>query len=392
MLKQPLFGQDSSPHRTSFFVSLLSTFIFWILFTVMAIFVKIENPSPQYKTVQIVLDSPVPVEQIEQSDSEFTTDTETAVVESEAVVEESVVEPSPVVEEAAQVVETVEPAVEISEPNVEPVKPDVAKKVETNKITQPTENKKKDIIEKSDITSKTESGNTSQMKDTYTPPPTYSRDLTDGVDFNSINTYTKTSTIDDNFFDSFFGDDSSSTGNTTTTGNKVINSSSTAGSAGTTVSNNPAKKTTANEQTGSKQNDTSDGTTKSLESIANAQQNNTPSDKNTVTDGIKNNSDSGNNEISMTVSDKRGIRVGAKIVFTPKAQQTITDEIIGTPFTITFRITSNGQVLPESIEIKHGNMLSSTVKDEIKQQIKEWIFDPGSDVADVTCVLIIKKR
>ena len=386
MLKQPLFGQDSSPHRTSFFVSLLSTFIFWILFTVMAIFVKIENPSPQYKTVQIVLDSPVPVEQIEQSDSEFTTDTETTVVESEAVVEESVVEPSPVVEEAAQVVETVEPAVEKPKPAVE--KPAPAKK-------EPVVEKKQETV--------TETPKKVETKPVETKPVETPQTVTDEskkVDYalqksveemmeeQMANKKTKQN-VD---WDAMFGDDSSSTEKTTTTDTKkVTTQSTTTGSAANTATTENKKQTSNSTTEKSSQTTASKSTSSDLDKIANAV---SQEGSKTKTDITARTSKDGTGKVVMEMSDgtKRALLIPKEPVInlSENAAQLIT--VPKATVRITFRVVEKGNIPRTEIKITPESILPPLVRSEIIDQLSQWVFESADTDATATFEYTIEKR
>lgn len=55
--KIPLFGPDSSPQNTSNILSLAGTALFWLIFLICMIFIKLPAKKPKYKEVQIVLSS-----------------------------------------------------------------------------------------------------------------------------------------------------------------------------------------------------------------------------------------------------------------------------------------------------------------------------------------------
>ena len=121
MLKQPLFGQDSSPHQTSMFLSGIITLIGWIIFCVLSLVIKIKPQTPQYKEVQIVLSStpiadPEPVEGL--------------VEEAAATAEESVV---------AEPVEApvAEAKVEAPKESPAPAKPQTKPQTQTKTQSQP---------------------------------------------------------------------------------------------------------------------------------------------------------------------------------------------------------------------------------------------------------------
>ncbi len=55
--KIPLFGPDSSPQNTSNILSLAGTALFWLIFLICMIFIKLPAKKPKYREVQIVLSS-----------------------------------------------------------------------------------------------------------------------------------------------------------------------------------------------------------------------------------------------------------------------------------------------------------------------------------------------
>ena len=116
MMKQPLFGQDSSPHFTSMFISAIATLVCWIIFCVLCFVVKFKPAVPEYKEIQIVLSS-TPVE-------EQTATTEQAAAEEQSSMAEQTAVPEPVegpaVEQPA-VVESKSAVVEQQSAVVEPI-------------------------------------------------------------------------------------------------------------------------------------------------------------------------------------------------------------------------------------------------------------------------------
>ena len=85
MYKQPLFGEDSSPHITSMLVSAIVTLVCWIIFCVLCLVIKFKPKTPQYKEVQIVLSS-TPV--VEKEKTEAAESAPAAAMQEEAAVVE----------------------------------------------------------------------------------------------------------------------------------------------------------------------------------------------------------------------------------------------------------------------------------------------------------------
>ena len=147
MIKQPLFGQDSSPHITSMFISAIATLVCWIIFCILCVVIKFKPQLPEYKEIQIVLES-TPVE--EKLESAAVAE----LVEAPAL-EESVAEvkapalPNPVENPVA------EAKVEAKKENPAPAKTQTAtaktqqKNITTTKKETPADKKVSDQIYKS---------------------------------------------------------------------------------------------------------------------------------------------------------------------------------------------------------------------------------------------------
>ena len=58
MIRLPLFGKDSLPQHTSSFLSLIITFVIWMILFVVFAFIKIPEKEEKYKPIQIVFEQP----------------------------------------------------------------------------------------------------------------------------------------------------------------------------------------------------------------------------------------------------------------------------------------------------------------------------------------------
>lgn len=395
MLKQPLFGQDSSPHRTSFFISLLSTIVFWVLFTVIAIFVKIDNPSPQFKTVQIVLDSPLPLEQTEEVESEFTSDIENAVAESEAVAEEIVAEASPVIEESLPVVETVEPVVDIPEPKVEQIPI-----VETPK---PVVEKPAPVIEKPAPAKKEPVKEVPKVEKTETKPVETTPAVTDEskkVDYalqKSVEELMEEQmankkTRQDFDWDAMFGDDSSSIEKTTSSDSKkVTTSSSTAGSAANTTSQENTRQTSNSDSAKKSSTSASQSTSSDLDKIANAE---SKSGSGTKTDIAAKTSKDGSGKVMMEMADgsKRALMSPKEPAINLSEQAAQTFTLSKATVKITFKVVQKGNVPRTEIKITPESILTESIRKEIIDQLSQWIFEEADFDGTATFEYTIEKR
>lgn len=395
MLKQPLFGQDSSPHRTSFFISLLSTFVFWVLFTVLAIFVKIDAPSPQFKTVQIVLDSPLPLEQNEEVESEFTSDIENAVAESEAVAEEIVAETSPVIEESLPLVETVEPVVDIPEPKVEetPIvevpKPLVEKPAPA--VEKPTPAKKEPVKE----VPKVEKTETKPVE--TTPVVTDESKKVDYALQKSVEELMEEQMANKKArqnvdWDAMFGDDSPSTDKTTTSDSKkVTTSSSTAGSAANTASQESARQTSNSDSAKKSSTSASQSTSSDLDKIAKAE---SKSGSGTKTDIAAKTSKDGSGKVMMEMADgsKRALMRPKEPAINLSEQAAQTFTLSKATVKITFKVVQKGNVPRTEIKITPESILTESIRKEIIDQLSQWIFEEADFDGTATFEYTIEKR
>ena len=399
MLKQPLFGQDSSPHRTSFFISLLSTFVFWILFTVLAIFVKIDAPSPQFKTVQIVLDSPLPLEQKKEVESESVAQTENALAEAEAVIEENIVEDniaetSPAIEESLPVVETVEPVVEIPEPKVEetPVvealKPLVEKTAPV--IEEPAPAKKEPVKE----VQKVEKTETKPVE--TTPAVTDESKKVDYALQKSVEELMEEQMANKKARQDFnwdmFDDDSSSTEKTTSSDSKkVTTSSSTAGSAANTASQESARQTSNSDSAKKSSTSASQSTSSDLDKIAKAE---SKSGSGTKTDIAAKTSKDGSGKVMMEMADgsKRALMRPKEPAINLSEQAAQTFTLSKATVKITFKVVQKGNVPRTEIKITPESILTESIRKEIIDQLSQWIFEEADFDGTATFEYTIEKR
>ena len=58
MIRLPLFGKDSLPQHTSSFLSLIITFVIWMILLVVFAFIKFPEKEEKYKPIQIVFEQP----------------------------------------------------------------------------------------------------------------------------------------------------------------------------------------------------------------------------------------------------------------------------------------------------------------------------------------------
>lgn len=374
MIKQPLFGQDSSPHKTSLILSLIITGVIWIVFTISSFFIKFPSHKNEYKVVQIVLDtakSPVPPEVQEQS---------AAPEQAPAPVEQSVVpEQTPAPAESQPVVtEPVE--VQPSKPVVTEPKP--AQKSQPK--TTPTPAKKTEPVKKSE-----------PAKKEYTKVPEFTEYATDYSDFD----FNNVSTSKPKEFDwSTFDDTSSSSESEPAVSQKVekvTTQSAMQGSAASTSTSNQRQTSSSSTTTTNKTTtttSTSSSTSSALRNIKSASYTASTGDSLKAITNAKT-SKSSDGQISMQMKDgtTRVLRepITPAIKLSAQAAALIdSDRTVN----IEFRVLAAGNVPRGEIIITPEAILPPKVREEIYDQLSRWIFDAGSSAAYASFEYTIVKK
>ncbi len=367
MIKQPLFGQDSSPHKTSLILSLIITGVIWIVFTISSFFIKFPSHKNEYKVVQIVLDtakSPVPPEVQEQS---------AAPEQAPAPAEQSVV-----TEQAPVVTEPVE--VQPSKPVVTEPKP--AQKSQPK--TTPAPAKKTEPVKKSEPAEKE-----------YTKVPEFTEYATDYSDFD----FNNVSTSKPKEFDwSTFDDTSSSSESEPAVSQKVekvTTQSAMQGSAASTSTSNQRQTSSSSTTTTNKTTtttSTSSSTSSALSNIKSASYTASTGDSLKAITNAKT-SKSSDGQISMQMKDGTtrvlldpitpAIRLSAQAAALIDSDRTVNIE---------FRVLVNGNVPRGEIKITPESILPQKVREEIYDQLCQWIFDGGSSAAYASFEYTIVKK
>lgn len=381
MIRQPLFGQDSSPHKTSAFLSLVITVLLWIAMTVVAVVVKPVEKKPKYKEVQIVLSSNTLDREKEKAPE---AKSESAPAPMEAVAEEvteTITEPV--------VNEIVDVPVEVPVETPVPVKPveTPTPKTETKPVPAKTE-------PKAESPKKVETP--AKPKETAAPAVTpESKKVPEFVASTSVEDAweqqlnAKKQTVWD---DSMFADD---TPNAPVVSEKVTKVASSnepvmSGSAGS-VSNQDQKQTSQSNSAPKTQN-ASSNTTSSLAAIANTQYSTRTGDSLKAITNAKT-SKSSDGQITMEMSDgsKRVLLEPLTPVIKLSAQAAAAIERTVT-VTIRFRVIPSGHVPGSEITITPESVLPSIVRNEIVDQLSNWLFDSADTTATASFEYTIEKK
>lgn len=369
MYKQPLFGEDSSPHITSMLVSAIVTLVCWIIFCVLCLVIKFKPQTPQYKEVQIVLSS-TPV--VEKEKSEAAESAPAAAMQEEAAVVEPV-ETTPV-PELPKPVET-----PVAEAKVEAPKKDAAPaKTNTASTKSQTQTTKADDYRKIDF-------NNLQ----------YATDMDEAINnqFNNKSAQTE-------FRDDLFSDDIDNSNNTPSNESlKVSGASGMSGIAGASVENGKqgisSKDQAQKAEQGTKE---SAETARLLAGIQNA----TPYTKRTgdVESKVVADTTKSNGYINMKMSDgtSRSLLepLNPSISLDENAAREITNKIV---VYIRIPVSKDGYVSSNNIEFLYTDLKTSAeslipkiVRQQILAQLGEWIFEPASTSATATFEYTVEKR
>ena len=372
----PLLGEDSNPQHTSEFFAIAGTVLFWLIFSIFSFVIKPQPDKPKYKEVQIVLSSTPVVQKTEEAPAPAEAANASA-ASSESVVEQ-VVE-TPVVEPPAPKVET--PPVVKETP---PAPKAVEKKVETPKPkAQPKPEPKKEAPK-------------TQTQKTQTPVPAKKAEpieyAVDPMEAFAAQTNKKPKKEVD--WDAMFADDEPATTQTTNQVKTVTNKEPAfSGTAGTKAADSTEKLTSSStSNSNSKSQNASSSTSSALEGIKNS------SFKGNAENGIQSQtnvksktSGSGKVEMQMSNGRSRALISPAKPVINLSAQAASTIDSSIT-VTIKFRVVEAGNVPRAEISITPESTLHQLVRDEIRNQISTWRFEPADYAATATFEYKIVKQ
>lgn len=336
----PLFGEGSSVSHTSEFFAIAGTVLFWLLFLIFSFVIK-PHPKKKYKEVQIVLSSTPVVQKIEEASAPSE-----AASASAASAQSEPAQTQPVVETPA-------PA-----PKAEPVQ----KTVETPKPKTQTQPQPKPSSAAKPAPA---------PQQTMSEPIEYATDLSGGVDFNKI---AKKTPVDNSIFDSMDSDDNNFSDNDSSS--RVVNGQSSMSGTGGTISANKNEGLKSESLQGAKTEEARHGTEickiRDTKEIVNSES------------GLGENpkKSAGKDKNSVVWTDGTGARTYYSL------DTNLSDKAIksmqvskATPFTITFSVDADGNVMITTIEIKNEFILSDIIKKEMKEKIGSWKFGKGSGIS-----------
>lgn len=371
----PLLGEDSNPQHTSEFFAIAGTVLFWLIFSIFSFVIKPQPEKPKYKEVQIVLSSTPVVQKTEEAPAPAEAASASA-ASSESVVEQ-VVE-TPVVETPAPKVETT-PVVKETPPAPKP-------KVETPKPKpQPKQEPKKEAPK-------------AQTQKTQTPAPAKKVEPVEPIEYavdpmEAFAAQTNKKPKKEVNWDEMFADDEPSETSSSNQVKTVTNNEPAfSGTAGTSSSNTTEKVISSTNTSTSKSTSASSSTSSALEGIKNS------SFKGNAANGVQSEtsvksktSGSGKVEMQMSNGRSRALISPAKPVINLSAQAAATIDSSIT-VTIRFRVVEAGNVPRAEITITPESTLHQLVRDEIRNQISTWRFEPADYAATATFEYKIVKQ
>lgn len=336
----PLFGEGSSVSHTSEFFAIAGTVLFWLLFLIFS-FVITPQPKKKYKEIQIVLSSTPVVQKIEEASAPSE-----AAGASAASAQSEPVQTQPVVETPAPA-----PKAEPVQKTVETPKP----KIQTQPQPKPSSAAKP----------------APAPQQTMSEPIEYATDLSGGVDFNKI---AKKTPVDNSIFDSMDSDDINFSDNDSSS--RVVNGQSSMSGTGGTISAYKNEGLKSESLQGAKTEEARHGTEickiRDTKEIVNSES------------GLGENpkKSAGKDKNSVVWTDGTGARTYYSL------DTNLSDKAIksmqvskATPFTITFSVDADGNVMITTIEIKNEFILSDIIKKEMKEKIGSWKFGKGSGIS-----------
>lgn len=338
----PLFGEDSNPQHTSEFFAIAGTALFWLLFMIFAFIIK-PQPKKQYKEVQIVLSSTPLVQKTEESPApaEAASAAAAASAKSDVSPVQPAVEtpaPAPKVEKPVQ--KTVEKKAETPKPapkKTETPKTQTTQKVSSVPQTQPTP------IYKSNEELLAEQLNNKRIRDENYDPWANETDDEENANEKQIARVVTTKTS------------ISGTGGIASTGKD-------SGIKSESQTENKTEETTLGADIGRVRNTKEIG----------------------YSESDKGKSQEKTNSHNDPIKWAEG--TGARSIYdfdtelSPKAKGSM-QVSKATPFTITFSVDPDGNVMPTTIEIKNEFILTDIIKKEMIGKISSWKFGKGSGIS-----------
>ena len=366
MIRLPLFGKDSLPQHTSSFLSLIITFVIWMILLVVFAFIKIPEKEEKYKPIQIVFEQP----------------------KVQSVQEKTVTEKKEVQTHKQEIVEQkTEEKTQIQQP-----KQEVVEQKKETKVEQKTQTSKKQPQQKQNVqTSKTTSVQKQSTQKAATtkketpankkvPEFTYAKSVEDLM--NEQFETQKSTDVSDFDWDSMF--EETSTSSSSNHSKKVVKTeSSDFGQAGS-LSYNENTNQTSKEVKASSNSALSSSTKSQLDNIAEAKQSSS-----SLKQTSSNQSLSKIDEFDWIQGSMRELQIpkDPKIIISEESGRLLdsTREVI-----ISFTVLEDGSVI--NIKITPSSVLAPQIQSEIKEQLYNWHFEASDSISLASFRCILQKK
>ena len=364
MIKQPLFGQDSSPHITSMLISAIATLVCWIIFCVLCFVVKFKPAVPEYKEIQIVLSS---------------TPTEQKVAEEQSTVQESA---SAVAENASAVVEPVETtAPELPKPVETPV---AEAKVEAPKET-PAPAKTQTAATKT----QTKTTNTNTPKTTDPSKKVNFDDYQYATDYSDFSFNNSSSSSSKSSFDwSQFDDTDTENVQVSQKVDKVTNTSSISGSSAST--SKADQRQTSSSSSSSSSAKSTPAASSSTSAAAKAIQSATGASSSSGSASGSTDVQKFSSDLDITWNGGAARKAKGALSINLTTGSSIKEK--KTTVKIEFIVGEDGYVTPGSVKITPESLLPEVVRKEVISQINLWRFNEGLSRSTATFEYTIIKK
>ena len=362
MIKQPLFGQDSSPHQTSMFLSGIITLIAWIIFCVLSLVVKFKPKTPQYKEVQIVLSS-------------------TPVVEKESVEQTANAQATASVEQQSEPVETPVAEAKVEAPEKTAAPAPAKTTTSTAKTTTSTAKT---------TTTTTTPKQTDPSKKVNFDDYQYANDYSD-FDFNNVSSKSNKNNFDWSQFEESSSDNQPAVSQKV---DKVTNSSTISGSAASTSTANQRQSSASSSSNSSAS--SSQAASTSTSNAANAIKNATGAAATASTSSTSSSSSSNQQKFSsdLDITWNGGTvrkQIGSlSISLSPEAGSYIKEK--KTTVKVEFTVDEKGYVIAGSVKITPESLLHELVRKEVIAEINKWRFMESTTRSVATFDYTIEKR
>lgn len=329
----PLFGEGSSVSHTSEFFAIAGTILFWLLFLIFSFVIKAQPKKPEYKEVQIVLSSTPVVQKTEEAPAPA----EAASAESQSEQTQPVVETPP----APAVKETPKPA---------------PKKVETPKNT----------------TKKTETPKLEpKTSTTQAPAPTPIYKTNEQL----LEEQLKNNKIPKEYYDPWANEKEEDVLPQDENRREVKTLNTISGIAGDASIEENNGRISSEQRTDKVNNNVTQSDY--FDTIRNANGSDiSDTGKGITSDKLKG---SDNDSLIWTEGSGRSLpKIDIVLSDEAKYSMLITKE---THFKISFSVDSEGNVIVSTIIIEKEAMLTSIIKNEVRQNVSKWKFGPGNGIS-----------